>query len=136
MTVEDVSAKALADIEHAHLSTDLVRFLKPAVKTRRIAALTASHEAALRRVGHGLILGPWSNVLIYGPRYWPKREHRALVALVAARLLHVYRVSGADVEHARLTTPTDRLYDWYYEVSPPREARDRRRSRTRRRRRR
>lgn len=57
-----------------------------------------THERALARIGPGpMVLGPWSQVLLYGVRYWPIPEHRALVQLVRMGVLRVLEFSGDDM---------------------------------------
>jgi hypothetical protein len=97
---EDHTQEALADliglIGHWDASSLGIRKAASGALPKK---LTASHEAAMRRVGAGLFLGPWSRALAYAPAvaHWPKAEHRALVQLVKRGDLRVMRVSGDDL---------------------------------------
>ena len=96
---EDVSDQALKEIAspygHAYRQH---RSLVEAAIASAPKKLGVTHAAALKRVGDGLFLGPWANALIYGVKYWPKSEHRALIQLVKRGDLRVERVRGEELE--------------------------------------
>lgn len=114
---QDVTARLLAEARELPARSEyasLAANLRPDFKE------SGSHRTVLTRVGHhGLVLGPWSNALIYSTalRRWPKREHRALFQLLARGDLRVLRRSGDGhgVHPASLVPPGS---SFYYEIVP------------------
>ncbi len=96
----DRSSVKVNEIVHTTTFDPSMRGIVKAAGGAVTKKLGITHEAALRRVGAGLYLGPWSKVLLYSPalRYWPKPEHKALLQLVKRGDLRVIEVSGDDLK--------------------------------------
>ncbi len=92
MSVENVTAKLLEELRHLTTGARDNAYVLAGLKSPLKGPLTAAQTAALQRVGTGLFLGPWSKALLYGVRYWPKAEHRALLQLVAGGRLMTVQV--------------------------------------------
>lgn len=103
MSVYDETNKAVSELRdggtHARANSYVLAGLRSPLK-----ALTSNHEAVLRKIGLGMFLGPWHMAILYGIRYWPKAEHRALMQLVAGGRLKVVRVSGTDLDEWKTRT--------------------------------
>lgn len=93
--IEDVTDSALSDARNYRVSAEYnLLGNTPAPKK-----LGISHEAVLHRIGSGIVLGPWSNILLFGPKYWKRSELKALIGLVGRGDVRVLRVSGSDMNY-------------------------------------
>lgn len=115
--IEDVTERSLREARNYRVSAEYNSIGNSPTPKK----LGVSHETILRRIGNGIVLGPWANILLFGPKYWKRSELKALIGLVARGDVKVLRVSGSDMnygEQPRSVVPPGS--DFYYVIVPTR----------------